>query len=149
MIPLFKVDRTYRHLQRLREILALAVRYGFEDVVAETRLRGLVKSLRLRIDPAVMERSRWERIRMLLEGLGPTFVKFGQLLSNRPDLVPPPLLKELGHLQDRVAPFPFEEVEANGEPIILTTSDVTTLLEYFKNHKHLGFDVEGRLEVVE
>ena len=112
MIPLFKVDRTYRHLQRLREILALAVRYGFEDVVAETRLRGLVKSLRLRIDPAVMERSRWERIRMLLEGLGPTFVKFGQLLSNRPDLVPPPLLKELGHLQDRVAPFPFEEVEA-------------------------------------
>ena len=43
----------------------------------------------------------------------------------------------------------FEEVEANGEPIILTTSDVTTLLEYFKNHKHLGFDVEGRLEVVE
>ena len=112
MIPLFKVDRTYRHLQRLREILALAVRYGFEDVVAETRLRGLVKSLRLRIDPAVMERSRWERIRMLLEGLGPTFVKFGQLLSNRPDLVPPPLLKELGHLPDRVAPFPFEEVEA-------------------------------------
>ena len=43
----------------------------------------------------------------------------------------------------------YEEVFANGDPIILTTSDVTTLLEYFKNNKHLGFDVEGRLEVVE
>ena len=43
----------------------------------------------------------------------------------------------------------YEEVFANGDPIILTTSDVTTLLEYFKNNKHLGFDVEGRLEVVD
>ena len=43
----------------------------------------------------------------------------------------------------------YEEVKANGEPMILTTSDVQTLLEYFKNNKHLGFDVEGRLEVVD
>ena len=43
----------------------------------------------------------------------------------------------------------YEEVEANGKPFILTTSDVQTLLEYFENNKHLGFDVEGRLEVVD
>ena len=43
----------------------------------------------------------------------------------------------------------YDEVIANGDPIVLTTSDVTTLLEYFKNNKHLGFGVDGRLEVVE
>lgn len=41
----------------------------------------------------------------------------------------------------------YEEVKANGAPIVLTTSDVQTLLEYFKENKHLGFGVEGRLEV--
>ena len=43
----------------------------------------------------------------------------------------------------------YEEVNANGKPRVLTTSDVQTLLEYFSNNKHLGFDLEGRLEVVE
>ena len=43
----------------------------------------------------------------------------------------------------------YEEVNANGKPFVLTTSDVQTLLEYFENNKHLGFGVEGRLEVVE
>lgn len=43
----------------------------------------------------------------------------------------------------------YDEVFANGDPVVLTTSDVNTLLEYFKNNKHLGFDVDGRLEVME
>lgn len=43
----------------------------------------------------------------------------------------------------------YDEVKANGEPIILTTSDVQTLLEYFENNKHLGFDLDGRLEVLD
>ena len=112
MLSFRKIDRTVHHLQRMREIIAVAVRYGFEDVVAETRLKSLISTLRIRISPAVVERSRWERIRMMLEELGPTFVKFGQLLSNRPDVVPLPLVRELEKLQDRVKPFPASEAEA-------------------------------------
>ena len=112
MLSFRKIDRTVHHLQRMREIIAVAVRYGFEDVVAETRLKSLISTLRIRINPAVVERSRWERIRMMLEELGPTFVKFGQLLSNRPDVVPLPLVRELEKLQDRVKPFPASEAEA-------------------------------------
>ena len=112
MLSFRKIDRTVHHLQRMREILSVAVRYGFEDVVAETRLKSLISTLRIRISPAVVERSRWERIRMMLEELGPTFVKFGQLLSNRPDVVPLPLVRELEKLQDRVKPFPASDAEA-------------------------------------
>jgi ubiquinone biosynthesis protein len=53
--------------------------------------------------------SRWERIRLALEELGPTFIKFGQFLSNRPDLLPKGLIDELIRLQDNVQPFSFSD----------------------------------------
>ncbi|MBQ0740730.1 AarF/ABC1/UbiB kinase family protein, partial [Aquimarina celericrescens] len=49
--------------------------------------------------------------RLILEELGPTFIKMGQIASTRPDLIPEDILKELEKLQDHVPPFPFEEVE--------------------------------------
>ena len=107
------VTRSYRQTRRLGDVLAILARNGFEDVVDVLR----PERARTRRDPAVPQReggptrpTRAERIRMVIEELGPTFVKLGQVLSSRSDLVPPDLLAELVKLQDRVPPFPFEQV---------------------------------------
>lgn len=103
---------TIRHLGRIREIIGVLVKYGFEDVVANSTLRNFVpESTRLswiRAERPKLEYSRWERIRLVCEELGPTFVKLAQVMSNRPDMLPAPLIHELEKLQDRVPPFPFE-----------------------------------------
>lgn len=107
-------NNTIRNLNRLREIIGVLMKYGFEDVVTNSTLRKFVpESKRLtwvRGDKPVFEYTRWERIRMIAEELGPTFVKFAQVLSIRPDLLPQPLIEQLEKLQDRVPPFPFSEV---------------------------------------
>lgn len=107
-------NNTIRNLGRLREIIGVVAKYGFEDVITNSTLRKFVpESKRLtwvRGDKPVFEYTRWERIRMIAEELGPTFVKFAQVLSIRPDLLPQPLIHELEKLQDRVPPFPFSEV---------------------------------------
>jgi ubiquinone biosynthesis protein len=107
------VTRSYRQTRRLGDVLAILARNGFDDVVDLLRPeRG-----RTRRDPDARQRegeptrlTRAQRIRMVIEELGPTFVKLGQVLSSRSDLVPPDLLAELVKLQDRVPPFPFEQV---------------------------------------
>ncbi len=98
------------NLGRLSEIAQVAVRHGFGYLLARHHLSDLIPGRRkLRLEePAVSERGR--HLRAMLEELGPTFVKFGQLLSMRPDLLPPDLIAELRPLQDDVRPFAFEEV---------------------------------------
>jgi ubiquinone biosynthesis protein len=107
------INSTWRNLGRLRQIIAILVKYGFEDIVANSTLRNFVpENLRLRWlrqDKPALQYTRWERIRMAAEELGPTFVKMAQILSNRPDIIPEPLVKEFEKLQDRVPPFPSEE----------------------------------------
>ncbi|MCS6981415.1 MAG: AarF/ABC1/UbiB kinase family protein [Flavobacteriales bacterium] len=106
-------NTTWRNLGRLRQIIAVLVKYGFEDLVANSTLRNFVpENLRirwLRQDKPALQYTRWERIRMAAEELGPTFVKMAQVLSNRPDIIPEPLVKEFEKLQDRVPPFSSEE----------------------------------------
>ena len=108
-------NQTFRNLNRTREILGILVKYGFEDVIANSTLRNLVtEGMRLkwlRDDKPVMEYSRWERIRMAAEELGPTFIKLAQILSNRPDIIPEALVKEFEKLQDHVPPFEFVKVK--------------------------------------
>jgi len=91
------------------EIARVLAKYGFSDLVAATRLDRYVpfrkKLIREGEDPRLASLSRWERVRLALEDLGPTFVKFGQIMSNRPDLVPSELLSELKKLQESVPPF--------------------------------------------
>ena len=98
------------NLGRLSEIAQVAVRHGFGYLLARHHLSDLIPGRRkLRLEePAVSERGR--HLRAMLEELGPTFVKFGQLLSMRPDLLPPDLITELRPLQDDVRPFAFKEV---------------------------------------
>jgi len=122
---LFK--NTLSNLTRLRQVAEVLLRYGFEDVVTTTPLRRLVgKKRRLRWLEAderpVFETTRWERIRLIIEELGPTFIKLAQALSNRADLLPQALIDELEKLQSNVPPFATAEarqiVEAElGRPL--------------------------------
>ena len=105
-----------RNLGRLSEIAQVAVRHGFGYVIEGHRAGGGDVGGAEGITP------RGHHLRELLDELGPTFVKFGQLLSTRPDIVPPDIISELRALQDDVRPFPFEDVERTireelGQPI--------------------------------
>jgi ubiquinone biosynthesis protein len=95
-------------LGRFRDIVGVLFKYGFDDVAERLQLPGKILIAKTRI--AVPEMTTWERLRHALEELGPTFVKFGQILSLRGDLLPAELIKELEKLQDSVAPVPFEEI---------------------------------------
>jgi ubiquinone biosynthesis protein len=101
-----------RDLPRYRQILATLVRYGYQDVVAALHLEGLVRPLeRVALGDQVPPQDRPRRLRLVCEDLGPTFVKLGQLLSTRPDLLPESYTLELAALRDDVRPFPFDQVE--------------------------------------
>ncbi len=101
-----------RDLPRYRQILTTLVRYGYQDVVAALHLEGLVRPIeRVALGNGVPPHDRARRLRMVLEDLGPTFVKLGQLLSTRPDLLPESYINELSALCADVRPFEFEQVE--------------------------------------
>jgi ubiquinone biosynthesis protein len=104
-----------RDLPRYREILTALIKYGYRDVAAALHLEavlGPLERLTRGHSPPPADADRPHRLRLVCEELGPTFVKLGQLLSTRPDLLPESYLQELGALRDDVKPFPFPEVEA-------------------------------------
>jgi ubiquinone biosynthesis protein len=96
-----------RNLGRLTEITQVAARYGFGYVLRRNR-RGELIGGSDGDEATASDRGR--RLREMLDELGPTFVKFGQLLSTRPDVIPPDIVVELRGLQDAVTPFPYEHV---------------------------------------
>ncbi len=102
-----------RSLGRLSEIAQVAVRHGFGYAIEGHKAT----------DPAAEGTARGRHLREMLDELGPTFVKFGQLLSTRPDVVPPDIIAELRGLQDDVRPFPYSDVERTieeelGQPVV-------------------------------
>jgi len=99
-----------RTLSRLSEIAQVMVRHGFGYFFEAHRLTDLLPGRRVDVE-AMSASARGQHLREVLEELGPTFVKFGQLLSTRPDIVPPDIIAELRALQDDVRPFPFEQAE--------------------------------------
>jgi len=106
-------NKTIQNIKRIRDVIRIMGKYGFEEVVANTSLTKLIpKSRRIawkRYDRPVLDYSRWERIRMCFEELGATFVKLAQVLSDRPDILPEPLIKEFQKLQSQVKPFEYEK----------------------------------------
>ncbi len=100
-----------RSLGRISEIAQVAVRHGFGYFFHRNRLSDLLPG-NGKPGADVLPSERGRHLREMLDELGPTFVKFGQLLSMRPDILPPDVIAELRGLQDDVSPFPYEEVEA-------------------------------------
>ncbi|WP_292516875.1 AarF/UbiB family protein [Methanoculleus sp.] len=99
-------------LQRYRQIADVLVKYGF-GILVEEMIPGGERLRAFRKTPEE-KRSVYVRIRLAIEELGPTYIKFGQIMSTRRELLPPALIEELQRLQDRVAPIPF----ANIRPVI-------------------------------
>src|SRR5690606_5749802 len=104
------MQRRYRHLRRYRQIVEVLLRYGFDYVLAQLDLQHLIPFRRRVLPPAPPEQTRGARLRAALEALGPTFVKLGQILSTRPDIVPEDVVEELSLLQDHVPAVPVDQV---------------------------------------
>jgi ubiquinone biosynthesis protein len=101
-----------RDLPRYRQILTSLVRYGYQDIVSALHLEGIVRPIeRVALGNDVPPQDRPRRLRLVCEDLGPTFVKLGQLLSTRPDLLPETYTNELAALRNDVRPFSFAQVE--------------------------------------
>jgi ubiquinone biosynthesis protein len=117
--PLYRVIKlpgAMKKFRRFKDIAAILARHGFADVASRSGL-----SRAMRVARKIVSLGYWKdkaaistgaRLRSICEELGATFIKFGQVLANRPDLFPPDVIRELAKLQDDVPPFPFAEVEA-------------------------------------
>ncbi|OYU97484.1 MAG: hypothetical protein CFE21_04105 [Bacteroidetes bacterium B1(2017)] len=106
---------TFKHLRRYKHVLQVLMKHGLDDMLAHSSLQKFLPRIRIhkKIKGQLSKASfsRHERIRMALEELGPTYIKFGQILSNRPDILPAELIEELKKLQDSVPVFSFEAVK--------------------------------------
>ncbi len=109
------LGRTYRHLNRYRKILSILFKYGFGDLLELLKIDqyievGLQMISQKKREP-VDKLSKAQRLRLAFEELGPTYIKLGQILSIRPDLIPAAFIEELAKLQDKVPPFSFSDVK--------------------------------------
>jgi len=110
------IGRTYRQIARYGEIMSVFIKYGLGDLLATLRLeRYLPPGLRpaAKPDANLHHLSHGDRLRLAFAELGPTFIKLGQFMSNRPDVLPQEIISALRQLQDSVAPFPAIRKELN------------------------------------
>lgn len=123
-IPRF--HKTYRNIKRFRQIFSVLLKYGFDDIAERLKLDSVFRfgkkfSKKARTADKYKHKTTAERIRMALADLGPSFIKLGQVLSTRPDLIPLEIVKELEKLQDDVPAFSSEQareiVTAQLQPI--------------------------------
>lgn len=152
------IHRTVRTAQRYREITGVLLRHGFGDLATTLGLRSPRRFgwlLRLPEATSISPLTRQERLRLALEELGPAFVKLGQVLSTRHDILPAEFAVELAKLQDTVAPFPGAEARATveaelGRPIheLFHSFDETPLASASVAQVHRAVTLAGEAVVV-
>lgn len=112
-------DSPAKHTKRYRQVISILLKYGFADVVSHTYFSKLVpdneKWVPTREGKSVFDLSRWERLRMAFEELGTSYIKFGQIASNRPDVLPQELIEEFEKFQDHVSPIEAELIKSTLE----------------------------------
>ncbi|ABB31002.1 ABC-1 domain protein [Geobacter metallireducens RCH3] len=114
MLTFIQLNRNIRSLRRYRQIVRVLFKFGFDHALELMGLSQFVargRKLFRRPASELALLSPAERMRLSLEELGPTFVKLGQILSTRPDVIPRSFILEFAKLQDQVPSFPFEAVE--------------------------------------
>ena len=119
-------DKQQRKLKRSAKLISVLSKYGFKDLIS--RMNGNKKSDEKpeNSEEVISKGTIYERVRLALEELGPTFVKLGQSFSNREDLLPPEMIQELQKLQDRV-----ETVDMNIQEILENEFDIS-VPDYFQ-----------------
>ncbi|MBN1958755.1 MAG: ubiquinone biosynthesis protein UbiB [Desulfuromonadales bacterium] len=117
MLPFTRINRNIRSLKRYRQVLGVLITYGFGHIVEQLNIDYYIELGKRIVSLGTVSRdlerlTQGARIRLALEELGPTFIKLGQLLSTRPDIVPADVIEELKKLQDHLPAVPPEEIMA-------------------------------------
>ncbi len=117
-----KVWQTFKQLERYQQIASVLLRNGFDNLVVALEVEKHIHIPFTSVNDEILHLSRSERIKKTVEELGPTFIKFAQILSTRPDLIPLELANAFSKLQDEVSPIPFSEIkqvflEEFGKPV--------------------------------
>jgi len=109
------LSQNYRNLKRTQEIINVFLKHGFDEWWSRARTDPRVKALLEKVSSEPVSRRRpipvARRVRLAFEELGPTFIKMGQILSTRSDLIPREFVEEFARFQSRVPPFKFTEVK--------------------------------------
>lgn len=116
-MPFNRINRNIRSLKRYRHVLGILIKYGFGHIVEQLNIDYYIelgkRIVSLGTASRELERlTQAARFRLALEELGPTFIKLGQLLSTRPDIVPSDVLEELKKLQDHIPAVPTDQIMA-------------------------------------
>ena len=119
MLNLVQLNRNIRSIRRYRQIGSVLFKYGFDQLLEYLNLSHFIargKRIFRRSELKIAQLSPAERMRLALEELGPSFVKLGQLLSTRPDVLPQSYITEFAKLQDMVPSFSFERYATRSAP---------------------------------
>ncbi|OPJ56771.1 ABC1 kinase family protein [Alkalithermobacter paradoxus] len=138
----------YKNFKRYKEIMQVLIKYGFTFLVEKLKIDGIAYKIPLVIKEDIKNMSTGERIRRTLQELGPTFIKLGQILSTRTDILDPSIIEELSKLQNDVEPFEFENAKKIFKSEIgLEFEDVfEELNENVLGSASIGQVYEGRLK---